>query len=305
MKISIIGAGFVGATTAYRLVERKMCHELILLDKDADMAKGKALDLMQAAPSLQSDVMICGTGDYQMIENSDIIIISAGFPRVEGMSRDDLLYKNAEVVKAIVPNIVKYAPKSILICVTNPLDAMTYLVHKLSGFDSKKVIGMAGLLDTERFRAFIAEKLQVSASQVQTIVLGTHGAPMVPIINHTFVAGRPLVEILPPKDIDDLVQRTINAGAEIISYLKTGSAYFAPAGAIFEMTQAIVRNQRKILPASGYLCGQYGFNDIYLGVPLKLNKDGISEIIEINLTKDEQLRLEKAAEHVKKMIAIL
>lgn len=303
MKITIIGAGFVGSNAAYRLIERKMCHELILLDMNEGTAKGKALDLMQVAPFLSSDVIIRGTNNYADINDSNIVIITAGLPRMsDSMSRDDLMNKNAEIIKSIVPNIVKYAPNSIIICVTNPLDVMTYLTQKLSGFDPRKVIGMAGLLDTVRFKAFIAEKLNISSSQIQTIVLGTHGDTMIPLVNHTYVAGIPLKDLLPLDEIEKLVIRTKDAGAEIVANLKTGSAHFAPAGSIFEMVQCIVRNQRRILPVSAYLNGQYGLSGVYLGVPAKLGINGIDEIIEIPLSSDEKNALDKAYEHVSSMI---
>ncbi|KKP38541.1 MAG: malate dehydrogenase, malate dehydrogenase [Candidatus Peregrinibacteria bacterium GW2011_GWF2_33_10] len=305
MKISIIGAGFVGSTTAYRLVERKMCHELVLFDVNEGIAKGKALDLRQAAPFLSSDVVIFGTSDYKQMANSNIVIITAGSPRLPGMSRDDLLVKNASIMKSIVPQIVKYAPNCIIICVTNPLDIITYLVYKLSGFDSSRVIGMAGLLDSVRFKAFLAEKLNVSASQIQTMVLGTHGDTMIPLINHTFVAGIPLKDLMSKKDIEASVDRTRHAGAEIVAHLKTGSAYFAPAGSIFEMVQAIVRNQRRIVPASAYLQGEYGFKNVYLGVPVKLGANGLEEIVEINLSDSERKALTKAYAHVQGMIKAL
>lgn len=305
MKISIIGAGFVGSTTAYRLVERKTCHELVLLDINEGSAKGKALDMMQAAPFLGADVKVSGTSNYEDTANSDIVVVTAGFPRLAGMDRDDLLHKNAAVIKSVVIEVAKNSPKAIIICVTNPLDVMTYLTYKISGFDSKRVIGMAGMLDTVRLRSFIAEKLQVSASQVQTMVLGTHGTTMVPLISHSYVAGIPIAEFLSEAEIQALVERTIKGGAEIVAHLQNGSAYFAPAGAVFEMIQAIVRNQHRIYPVAAYLEGQYGVEGIYLGVPAKLGKNGVEEVVEMKLSNNEKAALLRAANHVKENIAKL
>ncbi len=305
MKVSIIGSGFVGSTAAYRLLEKKIVNNVVLLDVNVGSAKGKALDLMQCAPFLYSDVKVKGTDNYEDISGSNIVVITAGFPRIPGMNRDDLQNKNADIIRQVVPNVAKYAPNSIIICVTNPLDVMTYLAYKLSGFHKSKVIGMAGMLDTVRFRAFISEKLKVSTLQVQSMVLGTHGDTMVPLVDHTYVAGISLKELLSLDEIKILVEKTKSAGAEIVGHLKTGSAYFAPAISIFEIIQAITKNQNAIYPVSSYLEGEYGFSGLYLGVPARIGKHGIEEIIEINLTDAEKTAMEIAAKDVKSHITLL
>jgi len=305
MKITVVGAGNVGATTAQRIANRELAHELVLIDVVPGIPQGKALDLAQSAPFYGYDSNIIGSNDYEETKNSDIVIITAGLPRKPGMSRDDLLKTNAEIVKGVTKEIVKYSPNSILIVVSNPLDVMTYLAYKVSGFESYRVIGMAGVLDTARFKTFIAKELDVSVHDVYACVLGGHGDTMVPLPRYCTVAGMPLPSIIDQKTIDRIVQRTRDGGAEIVAHLKTGSAYYAPSASVVEMVEAIVRNRKKIMPCSTYLTGEYGLYNIYAGVPVKLGRRGVEKVFELKLTDSEIEALHTSIGDIRENIAKL
>ncbi|MGB3907544.1 MAG: malate dehydrogenase [Methanomethylovorans sp.] len=289
-KISVVGAGNVGASTAQRLAEGKF-GDIVLLDVIPGLPQGKALDLMQAAPLMGYDVNIKGTNDYADIEDSDIVIITAGIARKPGMTRDDLLNINAKITRDVCGNIKQYAPKSIVLTVTNPLDIITYAVYKYTGFEKKKVFGMSGLLDSSRFASFVAKEVGCSVKDVDAMVLGGHGDNMVPLPQYTTVSGIPISEFLPQETIDRLIKRTINAGAEIVSFLMEGSAFYAPSAAVASMVDAIINDSGRMMPASVYLEGEYGFNDVCLGVPIKLGKIGVEKIIEIDLTPEQKASL--------------
>ena len=298
MKISIIGAGQVGATTALMLVEKEVANEVVLIDI-VESVKGKALDMMCSSPVDAFSCSVTGSCDYEQIKNSDIVVITAGLARMPGMTREDLLEKNKRIVEGVCENIVKYAPNSILIVVTNPLDVICYVVFKKTGFKKEKVIGMAGVLDSTRLRNFIASELNVSPKDVQGLVLGSHGDSMVPLPEYTTVNGIPITQLMDKEKIDKIVERTRNCGAEIVSYLKTGSAYYSPASSITEMIEAIAKDQKRVLPASVYLEGEYGYDGIFLGVPIKLGKNGVEEIIKIRLNNEAKKVLDKSAEITK------
>jgi malate dehydrogenase len=267
--------------------------------------EGKALDLLEAMPIAKKDSFVIGGSDYALTANSDIVIITAGMPRKPGMSRDDLLNINHKIMSDVVGKVVKYSPKSILIIVSNPLDAMAQAAFKLSGFPRERVIGMAGVLDSARFRAFIAMELKVSVENVTAFVLGGHGDTMVPLPRYSTVAGIPITELMSKETVDRLVQRTRDGGAEIVKYLKTGSAFYAPSAAAVEMAEAILKDKKKILPCAAYLQGEYGINGLYVGVPCKLGEKGLEEIIQIKLTPEEQAALEKSAAAVKELVAVI
>jgi malate dehydrogenase len=298
-KISIIGAGFVGATTAHWLAEKELGN-IVLLDIPAteNMPKGKALDLSEAGPVLGYDTYITGTTDYADTAGSDIVVITAGLPRKPGMTREDLVGKNQAIITDVVNNIAKTSPNAILIIVTNPLDTMAYLAYRISGFPKQRVIGQAGVLDSARMRTFIAQELNVSVQNTHAFVLGGHGDEMVPLVRYSTVAGIPITELLPKEKIDAIVKRTRNGGGEIVNLLKTGSAYFAPGAAVAEMVEAILKDRKLILPCAAYLEGEYGLKDMYFGVPVKLGRNGIEEIIEIKLRPEEQEMFNKSAELV-------
>ena len=298
MKIRIIGAGQVGATTALMLAEKEVANEVVLIDI-VESVKGKALDMMCSSPVDAFSCSITGSCDYEQIKNSDIVVITAGLARMPGMTREDLLEKNKRIVEGVCENIVKYAPNSILIVVTNPLDVICYVVFKKTGFKKEKVIGMAGVLDSTRLRNFIASELNVSPKDVQGLVLGSHGDSMVPLPEYTTVNGIPITQLMDKEKIDKIVERTRNCGAEIVSYLKTGSAYYSPASSITEMIEAIAKDQKRVLPASVYLEGEYGYDGIFLGVPIKLGKNGVEEIIKIRLNNEAKKVLDKSAEITK------
>lgn len=304
MKVSIIGAGNVGTTLAKRIIENDLA-DVVLVDIVKGMAEGKCLDLLQAAPIIKHDKTCIGTDDYQHTKNSDIVVITAGFPRKPGMTREDLIEKNGKVVKEIAKKIKQFSPNATIIMVTNPLDVMTYLVYKESGFKPKKVMGMAGVLDSSRFSHFIADELKVSASTIETIVLGSHGDTMVPLLSHTKIEGKPLLSTLSLEKIDELVKKTRGAGAQIVSLLGTGSAYYAPSAACFLMVRAIIKNEKRLLPVSTYLNGEYGLKGLCLGVPVKLGNNGIEEIIELKITEEEKKALHKSADAIKKLVDIL
>ena len=285
-KISIIGAGNVGATAAF-IIANKELSDVVLVDIIPDMPQGKGLDMAEASPVQRYDSQITGTNDYADIADSDVVIVTSGLPRKPGMSREDLLQKNAEIVGSVTEQIVKYAPNSLIILVTNPLDIMTYHAWKVSGFPANRVVGQAGILDSARFRYFIAETLNVSIEDISAMVLGGHGDTMVPLPRYTTVAGIPITELMSEETISQLSERTRNGGGEIVNLLKTGSAFYAPGAAIAQMAEAIIKDKKRILPCSAYLTGQYGINDVYIGVPIKLGANGIEEIIELRLTDSE------------------
>jgi malate dehydrogenase len=303
-KISIVGAGMVGSSAAHWIMAKELAN-VVLLDVVEGTPQGKALDLLQALPIQKSDVRIVGTNDYAETANSDIVIITAGLARKPGMSRDDLLLTNYKIMAEVVKNVIAQSPESILIVVSNPLDAMVQTAYKLSGFNRERVLGMAGVLDAGRFRSFIAQELNVSVENVNAAVLGGHGDSMVPLVRYTTVAGIPLSEWLPPERIAALVERTRNGGAEIVQHLKTGSAYYAPSAAAVEMAEAILKDKKKILPCAAYLDGEYGIKGYCIGVPCKLGAAGIEQIVEIKLTSEEKAALDKSAASVKELCAVI
>jgi len=301
-KVTVVGAGHVGATTAMRLAEKELA-DVILVDILEGVPAGKALDLAEAAPVEKHDSKITGvTGDYGEAKDSDIVIVTAGIPRKPGMSRDDLLSTNMGIMRSVVKEVSSAAPESILIIVSNPLDAMCHVAFDTSGFPKNRVIGMAGILDSARFRAFIAMELNVSVENTHAFVLGGHGDTMVPLPRYSTVAGIPITELMSPERIDALVERTRNGGAEIVGLLKTGSAYYAPASAAVEMAEAILKDKKKILPCAAYLEGEYGIQDLFIGVPVKLGETGIEEIIQIKLTDEEEKALNHSANAVKTLV---
>jgi malate dehydrogenase len=303
-KVSIIGAGHVGEVTAQRIVEKEL-GDVVLLDIVEGMPIGKGLDILESSPVMKFDTKIKGTNNYEDTANSDIVVITAGVPRKPGMSRDELVGTNFGIVKKVTEEVVKYSPNCIIIMVTNPLDAMAYTAYRVSGFPKERVIGMAGILDTARFRTFIAMELDVSVENIQAFVLGGHGDTMVPLARYSTVAGIPITELIPKDRLEAIIERTRKGGGEIVSYLKTGSAYYAPAAAVTEMVESILKDKKKILPCAAYLEGEYGLSDIYFGVPVKLGFGGIKEIIEIKLTNEEKEAIKKSAEAVRKVIDIL
>ncbi len=303
-KITVVGSGNVGATVAHRLVDKQL-GDVVLIDILEGIPQGKGLDLLEAGPIEGYDCRIFGTNDYKDTANSDLVVVTAGFPRKPGMSRDDLLKANYDVVKATVEQVVKYSPDSILLVVTNPLDAMAQTALRVSGFSKNRVIGMAGVLDTARYRTFIAEALNVSVQNVQGFVLGGHGDTMVPVPRYTTVAGIPVTELLPKDKLDKIIQRTRNGGAEIVNLLKAGSAYYAPSAAVVEMIDAIFHDRKKILPVAAYLEGEYGITGLFVGVPAKLGARGIEQIVEIKLTPEERSALEKSAAAVKEIVEVI
>jgi malate dehydrogenase len=292
-KVTVVGAGNVG-TTAQRLAEKELC-DVVLVDIVEGVPQGKALDLTEAAPIEKHDAKLTGSNGYEATAGSDIVIITAGIPRKPGMSRDDLISTNAGIIKSVTQQIVSHSPDAILIIVSNPLDAMCHVAFDASGFPKNRVLGMAGVLDSARFRAFIAMELNVSVENTHAFVLGGHGDTMVPLPRYSTVAGIPITELMPQARIDELVKRTANGGAEIVSLLKTGSAYYAPASAAVEMAESILKDKKKILPCAAYLKGEYGINDLFIGVPVKLGKNGAEEVIEITLTEAEKAALMKSA----------
>ncbi|MGD8963934.1 MAG: malate dehydrogenase [Desulfobacterales bacterium] len=299
-KITVVGAGNVGATAAQRLAEKELC-DVVLIDIVEGVPQGKSLDLTEAAPIEKHDAHLTGANAYDVSADSDIVIITAGIPRKPGMSRDDLIGTNAGIVKAVTEQVTAVSPNSILIIVSNPLDAMCHVAHHVSGFPKERVIGMAGVLDSARFRAFIAMELNVSVENTHAFVLGGHGDTMVPLPRYSTVAGIPITELMPHDRIDALVDRTRNGGAEIVGLLKTGSAYYAPASAAVEMAESILKDKKKILPCAVYLEGEYGINDLFIGVPVKLGSKGAEEVIEITLTEAEKAALQHSADAVQEL----
>jgi malate dehydrogenase len=307
-KVTVVGGGFVGSTTAQRIHDAGLA-DVVLTDILEGAPAGKALDMAESAPIFGSNARATGIstggGDYNETANSDIIVITAGFPRKPGMSRDDLLKANYDVIKAVVEAVVKFSPNAILIMVTNPLDAMAHAALRLSNFPKHRVIGMAGVLDSARMSAFVAAELNVSVENVTSFVLGGHGDDMVPLVRYSTVAGIPLPALLPKEKIDAIVNRTRKGGAEIVNLLKTGSAYYAPSAAVFEMVDAILKDKKKILPCAAYLEGEYGMKDLFVGVPVKLGAKGIEQIIEITLQPEEKAALHKSSESVRELCAVL
>ncbi|MGA3345210.1 MAG: malate dehydrogenase [Terracidiphilus sp.] len=303
-KVSIIGAGNVGSTAAHWLMAKELA-DVVMIDVVEGVPQGKALDLLQALPIERSDVHITGSNDYADTADSDIVIITAGLPRKPGMSRDDLLHTNYKIMTDVVKNVVAYSPETILIVVSNPLDAMVQAAYKLSGFNRERVIGMAGILDSGRFKSFIAEELQVSVENMSCLVLGGHGDMMVPLVRYTTVASIPITELLSKEKIDAIIERTRNGGGEIVKYLKTGSAYYAPSAAAVEMAEAILKDKKKILPCAAYLQGEYGINGYYMGVLCKLGAAGLEQIVEIKLNEEEHAALMKSAAAVKELCDVI
>jgi len=303
-KVSIIGAGNVGSTAAHWLMAKELA-DVVMIDVVEGVPQGKALDLQQALPIERSDVHITGSNDYADTANSDVVIITAGIARKPGMSRDDLLHTNFKIMTDVVKNVVAYSPESILIVVSNPLDAMVQAAYRLSGFNRERVIGMAGILDSGRFKSFIAEELQVSVENMSCLVLGGHGDNMVPLIRYTTVASIPITELLSKERIDAIIQRTRDGGGEIVKYLKTGSAYYAPSAAAVEMAEAILKDKKKILPCAAYLEGEYGVNGYFMGVLCKLGAAGLEQIVEIRLSDEEHAALMKSAAAVKELCDVI
>jgi malate dehydrogenase len=303
-KVTVIGAGNVGATAAQRLAEKELC-DVVLVDIIEGVPQGKALDLAEAAPIEKHDARLVGTNSYDASAGSDIVIITAGIPRKPGMSRDDLLSTNAGIVKKVTQEVASRSPDATLIIVSNPLDAMCHVALDASRFPKQRVIGMAGVLDSARFRAFIAMELNVSVENTHAFVLGGHGDTMVPLPRYSSVAGIPITELMAPERIAALVQRTRNGGAEIVSLLKTGSAYYAPASAAVEMAESILKDKKKVLPCAAYLEGEYGIKDLFIGVPVKLGANGVEQVLEIKLTAEENAALKKSAAAVQELKNVL
>jgi malate dehydrogenase len=300
-KVTVVGAGNVGATAAQRIADAELA-DVVMIDILEGIPQGKGLDMLEACPISRSDVRVTGTNDYRDTKDSEIVVITAGIARKPGMSRDDLLKTNYEIVKGVTEQVVKHSPKSILIVVSNPLDAMVQTAFKVSGFPKERVLGMAGVLDSARMRTFIAMELSVSVDNVHAFVLGGHGDDMVPLPRYSTVAGIPLPDLMAKEVIDRIVDRTRKGGGEIVAYLKTGSAYYAPSAAIVEMVDAILKDKKKILPCAAYLEGEYGIRGLYMGVPVKLGSKGIEQIVEISLTNDERIALQKSAASVQELV---
>ena len=303
-KVTVVGAGNVGANCALRVAEKELA-DVVLVDVVEGVPQGKALDLYQSGPIQGYDCVITGANDYEPTASSDVVIITAGFPRKPGMSRDDLLIANYDVVKTATEQVVKYSPNSIIIVVTNPLDAMAQAAFWVSKFSKNRVVGMAGVLDSARFRTFIAAELKVSVENVTGVVMGGHGDTMVPLVRLSNVSGIPLTELMSQATIDAIVDRTRNGGAEIVKHLKTGSAYYAPSAAAVEMAESILRDKKKVLPCAAYLEGEYGINGLFVGVPVKLGARGIEQIYEVKLTGDEKAMLKKSADAVQELVDVM
>jgi malate dehydrogenase len=303
-KVTVVGAGNVGANCALRIADKELA-DVVMVDVVEGVPQGKGLDILQSGPVQGYDVSITGANDYEPTANSDIAIITAGFPRKPGMSRDDLLLANYEVVRTATEQVAKYSPNCIIIVVTNPLDAMTQAAYWVSKFSKNRVAGMAGVLDSARFRTFIAMELKVSVENVVGVVMGGHGDTMVPLVRLSSVSGIPLTELMDKDKLDAIVDRTRNGGAEIVKFLKTGSAYYAPSAAAVEMAESILKDKKKVLPCAAYLEGEYGINGLFVGVPVKLGARGIEQIYEIKLTAEEQAMLKKSADSVQELVDVL
>jgi malate dehydrogenase len=303
-KITVVGAGFVGSTLVQRLAERDYA-DIVMYDIVPNMPQGKALDMLEAGPVLGYDSLVTGTNDYADTANSDIVVVTSGFPRKPGMTRDDLVKKNQEIVAQVTEQVVKHSPHCIMIMVTNPLDAMAQLALHVSKFPRERVIGMAGVLDTARFRTFIAQEMNVSVRDVQAYVLGGHGDTMVPLARMCTVAGVPISQLMSAERIEQIVQRTRDGGAEIIKLLGTGSAYFAPSASVLQMVDSILLDKKMIMPCAVYLQGEYGIHDLFVGVPVKLGAKGLEQIIEFELDQNERALLQKSADAVKELVAVM
>lgn len=303
-KVTVVGAGNVGATAAQRLVEKEIA-DVVLVDILEGIPQGKALDIMESAPVEGFDARMRGSNGYELTDGSDVVVVTAGLARKPGMSRDDLVQKNTEIVSGVVREAARRSPDAVLIVVSNPLDAMCEVARRVSGFPRERVFGMAGILDSARMRWFIAEALDVSVESTHAFVLGGHGDTMVPLPRYSTVAGIPITELLPPEQVDAIVQRTRNGGIEIVNYYKTGSAYYAPSSAVVEMVESVLQDRKKILPCAAYLQGEYGMKDVYLGVPVKLGRRGVEQIIEVRLTDEERQALERSAASVRELFSIL
>jgi malate dehydrogenase len=303
-KITIVGAGFVGATAAHWCAAKEL-GDVVLFDIVDGMPQGKALDLLQAGPVEGYDLHILGTNDYKDTANSDIVVVTAGLPRKPGMTREDLVSVNAKIIRGVIENVVAHSPNAIVILVTNPLDTMTYLAKKVSGLPRERIIGQAGILDGARMRAFISMELNVSVENIHAFVLGGHGDEMVPLARYSTVAGIPITELLSAERIEAIMDRTRKGGGEIVSLLKQGSAFFAPSAATMQMVEAILKDRKMILPCSVYLEGEYGLHDICFGVPVKLGRQGVEQIIQIDLTEDEQAAMDKSAALIRSSMAAL
>lgn len=305
-KVSVIGSGFTGATTAFLLAQKELC-DVVIVDIPAmeNPTKGKALDMLEAGPVQGFDANIIGTSNYEDTKDSDVVVITAGIARKPGMSRDDLVQTNQKVMKSVTAEIVKYSPDTKIIVLTNPVDAMTYTVYKESGFPKERVIGQSGVLDTARFRTFVAQELNLSVKDVTGFVLGGHGDDMVPLVRYSTAGGVPLENLISAGRLEEIVNRTRKGGAEIVNLLGNGSAYYAPAAALVEMTEAILKDQKRVLPSIAFLEGEYGMNGIYLGVPTVLGAGGIERIIELELTDDEKMGLQKSADSVRTVMSVL
>jgi malate dehydrogenase len=304
-KITVVGAGNVGATAAQRLAEKELAKQVVLVDIAEGIPQGKGLDQWQSAPIELYDTRIIGTNGYDETVDSDIVVITAGIARKPGMSRDDLMNTNAGIVKSVAENVARTSPNAILIIVSNPLDVMCYVAKQASGFPRERVIGMAGVLDTARYRAFLAEALDISVRDIQAMVLGGHGDTMVPLISYTTVSGIPITQLMARDVLDQIVARTRNGGAEIVSFLKTGSAYYAPSAGAIQMVEAIVQDQKRILPCAAWLEGEYGMSGLFLGVPCKLGRKGLEQVLEVELTPAEREALGKSADAVREPMAKL
>lgn len=303
-KVTVVGAGNVGATTAQRVFDKGYA-DVVLVDIVEGLPQGKALDMLEAAPVTGSDASIVGTNGYEETADSDLVVVTSGIARRPDMSRDDLLLTNMKIVGDVVGEVAQRSPASVLLVVTNPLDAMVQRAHQVSGFPSQRVVGMAGILDTARFRAFLAEELGVSVEAVSAMVLGGHGDTMVPVVDSTTVGGAPVAKLIPADRLEQIVQRTRDGGAEIVGLLKSGSAYYAPSAAIAQMVEAILLDRKEILPCTAYLEGQYGIDGLYVGVPVKLGAAGVEEIIELDLTTDELTALRASAAAVQELVDVM
>ncbi|MBI4499707.1 MAG: malate dehydrogenase [Gemmatimonadetes bacterium] len=301
-KITVVGAGNVGASVAQRLAEKELAHQVVLVDVVEGIPQGKGLDQWESAPIEGFDTRVSGTNDYADTAGSDLFVVTAGIARKPGMSRDDLVRTNVEIVKAVSLQIKQHAPDAIVIMVSNPLDVMCWVAKQVTGFSRERVVGMAGALDTARYRSFLAEALDVSVEDIQAMVLGGHGDTMVPLVSYTTVSGIPVTQLIDRKKLEEIVERTRNGGAEIVNYLKTGSAYYAPAAAAVQMAEAIARDKRRVLPCSAWLEGEYGLKGLYLGVPCKLGGRGVEQILAVELTSKEQVALHKSAEAVRQIM---
>ena len=303
-KVTVVGAGNVGATTAQRIFDRGYA-DVILVDIVEGLPQGKALDMFESGPILGSDARCIGTNSYEETAGSDIVVVTSGIARKPGMSRDDLLLTNMKIVTSVVEQTSQYSPDSVHIIVTNPLDAMAQKALEITEFPANRVIGMAGILDTARYRTFLADELNVSVDSVSAYVLGGHGDTMVPVVGSTNVAGTPITELIPPDRLEEIVQRARDGGAEIVNYLKTGSAFYAPSASIVQMVEAIMFDKKEILPCTAYLQGEYGIRDLYVGVPTKLSAHGVEEIVELSLSTEEKRALHKSADSVKELVEIM